>query len=290
MTDSIHKPFGATLFSRALYTSWCHVPRYELLFDCGEGCALHLGNNTANVRKIFLGHGHGDHVLGLIGFIGARNNAQGMSRNEATRHHNKALEIFYPVGDTSIEQIAEFCAFRNRDWLRYDLKWTPIPVGAKIDIGKNLWVESFETIHHSGLSLGYVIRERRKRLKPEYVGKNIRELLSSGTVTPNFINEEHVVNLFAYCLDAYDFGKNADLTGCEHAVMDCTFINKDDRNTDDPTHFTIDEALTFCHNNDIDNMYAAHVSPRYDGQPVTASFVSEVTTIHKLDTMMPNQI
>ena len=44
--------------------------------------------------------------------------------------------------------------------------------------------------------------------------------------------------------------------------MDCTFINAEDR--DDPTHFTLDEAYKFCQCIGIKNMYAAHLSGRYN--------------------------
>lgn len=289
MSDNSHKPFGATLFSRALYSSWCHVPRYEILFDCGEGCALNLGNDSVNVQKIFLGHGHGDHTLGLISFIGARNNAQGISRNPKTRDHNKPLEIFYPAGDKSIEEIISFCSNRHKAWLRYDLDWTPIQVGSEIDIGTNTYIKAFEMAHQvKDLTLGYVIRENRKRLKPEYEGRDIRQLIAEGKIDKSRMSEEYSANLFAYCLDSCEMRAGADLWKCEHAVMDCTFLDKNDRT--DITHFTIDEALLYCHNIGIKNMYAAHVSPRYDGRDVKASFTSEITTVHSIDSMKPNKI
>lgn len=282
---------GATIFSRGLYSSWCHLHRYNILFDCGEGCATALGNETSNITKIFLGHGHGDHTLGLPSFIGCRNSGRGMSKNPDTRDHNKPLEIFYPAGDNpSISDLRDFIMSRNINWLRYDLKWTPIKIGDEIEIAKNTFVCAFETKHQKhGLTLGYVVREYRSRLKPEYRDKDIRTLLASGTVNRDSINETYGANHFAYCLDAYDIPAGHGLVDCAHVIMDCTFLNKNDRT--DPTHFTIDESLLFCHNNGIKNMYAAHISPRYDSYTYrAASFKSDITAVHILDNTKVNFI
>ena len=50
--------------------------------------------------------------------------------------------------------------------------------------------------------------------------------------------------------------KDADI-----AVMDCTFLNPDDR--DDPTHFTFDEAVAVARSANVQTMIAAHISSRY---------------------------
>jgi ribonuclease BN (tRNA processing enzyme) len=57
------------------------------------------------------------------------------------------------------------------------------------------------------------------------------------------------------------------------------------------THFTMDEALGFCHNTGIKNMYAAHISPRYDGcSKIAPSFSSDITAVYIMDNTCPNQI
>jgi ribonuclease Z len=247
-----------------------------------------LGNETANVTKIFITHGHGDHALGLISIIGARNNAHGMSRNPDTQSHNKSLEIFYPRNAVGMDKIIEFVEERCKGWLRYNLKWIYIDAGAQIDLGFNTHVEAFEMLHTPrDPTLGYVIKENRKRLRSEFVGLNIREILASGKVNKDQLNEEYSFNLFAYCLDAYQI--NANLWDCEHVVMDCTFLDKDDRT--DITHFTFDESLEYCRIHNIKNMYAAHVSSRYDKtNNVPISVEENGTTVHWINNMKPNLI
>jgi ribonuclease BN (tRNA processing enzyme) len=53
-----------------------------------------------------------------------------------------------------------------------------------------------------------------------------------------------------------------DLMDVKDIIMDCTFLNAEDR--DDPTHFTLDEAYNFCQDIRAKNIYAAHLSGRYN--------------------------
>lgn len=258
-----------SIFSKALYSSWCNVPEYNILFDCGEGCATHLGNTLAGVEYIFLSHSHGDHVLGLPSVIGCRNSGRGISRNVDTMDHNKPLTVYYPA-DNDMHDLISFVRGRNSAWLRYDLEFVPIKAGFELDLGNKRFVRAFNMRHQNNKStLGYVIYENRTRLKPEYRGKDIPALLKSG-VSRDQLNELYRANLFAYCLDSSKIVDVNEISACECAVMDCTFIDESDRT--DKTHFTLDEALKVCNDAGVKKMYAAHQSGRYDYNEVVAKF------------------
>lgn len=282
---------NVTIFSRALYSSWCHHPTHDLLFDCGEGCATHLGNSMPGIDKIFLSHDHGDHTLGLFSFIGCRNNCQGTSKNADTMgEHNKPLTIYYPKESRNIGDIIEFVEKRYGGWLRYKLTWVPIEIGFELELGKDTYLRAFETKHNlkPGASLAYVIYTNRTKLKPEFVGKDIPALIKSGVnkadLTMNFR-----ANLFAYCLDAFNIPNAEELRNCDSVIMDCTFLRMADRT--DPTHFTIDEALHLCHEMRVKTMYAAHISPRYDNfEKIAPSFESEFTGCCVLSNKNINEI
>jgi phosphoribosyl 1,2-cyclic phosphodiesterase len=123
-------------------------------------------------------------------------------------------------------------------------------------------VRAFNMKHQKNKStLGYVIYENRTRLKPEFRGKDIPELLKGG-FTRDDINESYRANLFAYCLDAYQIPDYEQLYDIKDIIMDCTFLNLEDR--DDPTHFTLDEAYDFCQGIRAKNIYMAHISGRYN--------------------------
>jgi ribonuclease Z len=259
---------NGTLFSKGLYSSWCHLPQFELMFDAGEGAATYLENDLANVTRIFIGHHHGDHTLGLPSIIGCRNMCQGMSRNPETRGHNKPLEIFYPKnsGRESMRNLLGFIEERNGSWLRYDIKFTAIEPGFELEIAKNTFVQSFRVLHDKNHTcLGYRIIEKRKKLKVEFIGEDIAALKRSGF--KGEVMEHYTANLFAYVLDAYGIPNESILTDCKTVVMDCTFVDPIDR--DDPTHFTLDEATDLCIRNRVGAMIVGHVSPRYDSADVS---------------------
>lgn len=249
--------------SKALYSSWCYHETYSTLFDCGEGCATSLANALPGVERLFFSHGHGDHALGLPSFIGCRNSAQGTSRNtETMADHNKPLTIFYPEDNDLFGDLFDFCGKRYDKWLRYKLDLQAIGPGFEFKVGKNVFIRAIEMRHQkNGTTLGYVIYENRTRLKSEFLGKNIPELIKSG-IDKSTINESYRANLFAYCLDSYAIVNPKEISECANVVMDCTFLRKEDRT--DMTHFTLDEALTVCKSVGVKHVLAAHVSPRYD--------------------------
>lgn len=259
-----------SIFSKALYSSWCYDKTRNLMFDCGEGAATNIGNCLAGIDKIFIGHSHGDHTLGLPSIIGCRNAGRGISRNIDTQDHNKPLTVYYPEDNYLMKDLISFCKSRAGNWLRYDLKFVAINDGFELDLGNKQFVRAFTMRHQKNAStLGYVIYENRNRLKPEFRGQDIPSLLKNG-LTKDVMNESYRANLFAYCLDAYDIPDRSQLTDCKDVVMDCTFVNEKDR--DDTTHFTIDEAIKICDDVGVKKIYAAHLSGRYDYNEVAKDY------------------
>lgn len=259
-----------SIFSKALYSNWCYDKTRDILFDCGEGAATTIGNCLAGIDKIFIGHDHGDHVFGLPAIIGARNAGRGISRNEDTMDTNKPLTVYYPEDNYLMKDLIDFVKKRNGNWLRYKLDFVPIYAGFELVLDNKQIVRAFNMQHQKNKStLGYVVYENRTRLKPEFRGKDIPSILKSG-LTREDINESYRANLFAYCLDAYNIPDIKELTDCKDVIMDCTFINADDR--DDPTHFTLDEAAKVCKDAGIKKMYAAHLSGRYNYNEVAKDY------------------
>jgi ribonuclease Z len=263
------KPINVSIFSKALYSSWCNHQTTNTLFDCGEGCATHIGNSLAGIERIFLSHDHGDHTLGLPSVIGCRNAGRGVSRNEDTYNNNKPLTVYYPYDNFLMESLIQFIDVRYKNWLRYKLEFVPIGDGGEVPIGNNQFVRAFEMLHQKKkTTLGYVIYEKRRRLKKEFVGQDIPALLKSG-IDKDSINETYRANLFGYCLDAFKIDGDQ-LKDCDNVIMDCTFIDERDR-TDD-THYSLEEARRFCADLNVKNMYAAHLSGRYNYNELVAQY------------------
>jgi ribonuclease Z len=216
-----------------------------------------MGNFVYGVENVFISHQHGDHILGLPSLVGIRNSARG--------DKEKPLNVFYPKDNSSVRDLEDFIWKRNRH-LSYELNFVPIEQGFKFIIDNTRYIEAFNMSHQkNATTLGYAIREHRSRLKAEFVGKNIPELLKAGVIK-TALNENYTANVFAYCLDSCGFDYS-NIANADLAIMDCTFINKNDR--DDLTHFTLDEAKSICHDAGVKKMVAAHFSPRYHNIDIT---------------------
>lgn len=243
---------GIEIFSKGLYSSWCMHRPTRSLFDCGEGLATYMGNFVYAIENVFISHQHGDHILGLPSLIGIRNSARG--------DKEKPLNVFYPADNDSIVDLINFIKSRNNR-LSYELNFHPIEPGFKFHIDDKRYIRAFKMSHQKyKTTLGYVVGETRSRLKPEFVGQNIGELLKANPSLKGNLNVSYEANVFAYCLDSSAFTA-MEIEGADHAVMDCTFLDSKDR--DDMTHFTLDEAKAICKYAKVKNMIAAHVSPRY---------------------------
>jgi ribonuclease Z len=258
----VNNGLNISIFSKALYSNWCHDKTRNILFDAGEGAATSIGNHLAGIDKIFITHDHGDHTLGLPSIVGCRNAGRGMSRNKDTMDANKPLTVYYPEDNYLMSDLIKFVKARTDGWLRYGLKFIPISAGFELDIGNKQFVRAFNMKHQKNkTTLGYVIYENRTRLKKEYQGLDIPSFIRKGMKSSDF-NETYRANLFAYCLDAYQIPDYDQLYDVKDIIMDCTFFNLEDR--DDPTHFTLDEAYDFCQGIRAKNIYMAHISGRYN--------------------------
>ena len=51
-----------TGYSKAMYSTWFYYKPARLLFDAGEGVASALGNFIFGIERIFISHGHHDHI------------------------------------------------------------------------------------------------------------------------------------------------------------------------------------------------------------------------------------
>ncbi|MCK4570957.1 MBL fold metallo-hydrolase, partial [Candidatus Bipolaricaulota bacterium] len=161
------------MYSKALYSTWIYYSADRILFDAGEGASSILGNKSFAIRRIFLSHGHADHISGLIGLVNIRNNAMG--------DKEKQLSVYYPKDNFLITEMIRFISRTNRR-LDYQLEWIPIEPGDRIellDCQMPRYVEAFPTVHvHNEVSLGYNVVEIRHRLKPELAGLSQEDIVA----------------------------------------------------------------------------------------------------------------
>lgn len=247
-------------YSKALYSSWLYYSPDRILFDAGESVSSIMGNKSFAIEKVFLSHGHTDHIAGLISLINIRNNAMGDKK--------KPLDIYYPRNNFHISEMMNYL-FKTNSNIRYQLNWFPLNPGESVqvfgeeDSRSARCVSSFRTEHSKGeVSLGYNVVETRQRLKSKYRDlsqKEIEELVHSkgrDEVVKNYQQK-----LFTYGGDSVPLDP-AKVEETEILCHDCTFLDEADRKQF--KHATLREAIQVGKAANVrKKLICMHISSRY---------------------------
>ena len=246
-------------FSRALFSTWLYHKRFNILFDCGEGVATALQNKVFGIRRVFLSHGHADHIAGLVNLLNIRNLGAG--------DQTAPLQIYYPNNNKLLEFMLDYLTRTQKD-LSFPLEWIPMEPGQrfKLDDQKGyIYLETFETKHSQRqLSLGYNIIETRRCLKPEYVGltqsqlnnviwekgkdeiaENVEKIIFSFGGDSRPINPQAVKNTLFLCHEA-------------------TYMAKEDDERDFQQHSFLEEVLENAREANVETLLLMHTSLRYN--------------------------
>lgn len=241
-------------YSRGLFSNWLWHRTLHLVVDAGEGLQLGLGTRVLAPTHLLITHGHADHTLGLPGFVAARRFGIG--------DPEKPLTIVHPEGSRGVE-VAR--GTLERQWPRasFPVTWIGASPGFETAFGKNKALRAFAADHGSAdLALGYLILERRRRLKPEFQGgaeSDIRQLVSERG--RDALMEDYSQILFAHTGDSMPLDpslfRNADLL-----VHDGTFLVEEDRR--ERIHATTAEAITVAREAGARTLVLQHLSVRYE--------------------------
>ena len=248
------------MYSKGLYSTWIYYSADRILFDAGEGASSILGNKAFAVRRVFLSHGHADHIGGLVGLINIRNNAMG--------DREKELTIYYPKGNYLVTEMMGFIARTNRR-LSYPLEWVPLEPGDRVELLAGQlprYVEAFPTVHvHNEVSLGYNVVEVRHRLKPELAGAPEEEIVARVKAEGSeSVTEYYDQKLFSYGGDSVAI-KPAYVADTEILCHDTTFLDEEDRK--EYKHATLAEAIACAREARVKKeLLCVHISSRYKGK------------------------
>jgi ribonuclease Z len=163
-----HQHAGLTIegYSRAAVQSYWRIPELKLGFDLGAQPWDFMGTPTWMVT-----HTHLDHVAALPVYVARRR----MMRMEPP-------QLYLPA--EALEDVRRLLLIMQRlDRGRMICQLNGVKPGDEIELSREHVVTAFATTHTIP-SLGYVVWDRRNKLKDEYIGlpgEKIRDLRLAGT-------------------------------------------------------------------------------------------------------------
>jgi ribonuclease Z len=185
----VHQHAGLTVegYSRAAVQTYWRIPELKLGFDLGAQPWDFMGTPTWMIT-----HTHLDHVAALPVYVARRR----MMRMEPPT-------LYLPK--EALEDVRRLLLVMHRlDRGRMICQLNGLVAGDEIELSRELVITAFPTVHTIP-SLGYVVWDRRFKLKEEYhglPGERIRDLRLSGTV----VTREVRTPLVAYTGDTSPAG------------------------------------------------------------------------------------
>jgi ribonuclease Z len=206
----------------------------------------------------FVTHGHLDHIAALPVYVARRR----MMKMDPPRIYMPAEMI------DSVQRILRL--FTRLDRGRMPCELLPLEPGAEIELGRELVVTASAT-KHTVPSLGYVVWERRHKLKPEYqglAGEQIRDIRLGGQE----VTSEQRKPIVAYLGDTAPAGLDNCPAMYEAKILICemTFVSPEHRKAKIHKfgHMHLDDFVERSGRFKNELIVAAHFSTRYHANVV----------------------
>lgn len=251
----VYKNLTIEGFSRAAVQTYWRIPELKVGFDLGAQPWSFMGTPNWLVS-----HTHIDHVSALPIYVSRRR----MMRMEPPT-------IYLP--ETAIEPVERILRLVSRlDRGRLPCTLLPLRPGEEIELSREL-VVTVSSTRHTVPSLGFVIWERRRKLKPEYQeleGTQIRDLRLSGVE----VTQETRVPRVAYLGDSAPEGLDAcpAMYEAEVLIMEMTFVAPSHRKERIHKfgHMHLDDLLERRDRFRNQMVIASHFSTRYHSRQIRA--------------------
>lgn len=240
-------------YSRAAVQSYWRIPELSLGFDLGLQPWSFMGT-----ERWFVSHGHLDHIAALPVYVARR------------RMMKMEPPVIYAPEEILDNIKALLAAMQRLDRGRLPCELIGVAPGEEIELSREL-VVSVHATTHTVPSVGYVVWDRRKKLKPEYAdleGHQIRDLRLAGTEVSREVREP----LVAYLGDSSPKGldNSPDMYQAKILIAEMTFVAPEHRKEKihKHGHMHLDDWVDRAAMFENELVIAAHLSTRYHPRQV----------------------
>jgi ribonuclease Z len=235
-------------YSRAAVQTYWRIPELKLGFDLGA-----QPWDFMSTPAWFVSHGHLDHIAALPVYVARRR----MMRMEPPR-------IYLP--EHAVEWVDRLLkCVRHLDRGRLPCELIGVRAGDEIELSRELVVGAAATTH-TVTSLGYIVWERRRKLKAEFshlTGDQIRDLRLAGTD----VTHEVRIPLVAYLGDSSPAGldNNPAMYEAKTLIVEMTFVAPSHRKDKihKHGHMHLDDFVERQDRFKNERIIATHFSTRY---------------------------
>jgi ribonuclease Z len=196
-------------FSRAAVQTYWRIPELKIGFDVGAQPWIFMG-----LPRLCLSHTHMDHILSLPAYVARR----------------RMMKMEPPVIYLPAEAVGNvknlLTAYSRLDYGGLPCELVGVVAGNEFEISRELVISVVPTFH-SIPSVGYIVWERRKKLKDEYLtltSDEIRELALSGVEVSRELRMPKVAYLGDSTARALD--ETPTMYDAEILIMEMSFVAK----------------------------------------------------------------
>lgn len=249
----VHDGITVEGYSRAAVQTYWRIPEFRLGFDLGAQPWDFMGTATWLVS-----HTHLDHIAALPVYV-------------ARRRMMKMTPPTIYVPGHALDTIQQFLRSVERlDRGRLPCTLLPVKDGDEIELSRELVITAHRTAHTIP-SLGYIVWQRRRKLKSDYqqlTGEQIRDLRLSGVE----VSTELRVPQLAYLGDSRPEGldNNPDMYRARILIAEMTFVAPDHRKDliHKHGHIHLDDVVARRDRFENDRIIFAHFSTRYHDRQI----------------------
>lgn len=248
-------------YSTALFSTWYFVEELGILFDAGDGITSNLLQKSRKIKYVFISHADRDHLTGLLQ-LNQLNARPGFPK------------IYYPKDAKSITTLEIFS--KKFDDQVAATEWIPLTERQEVEIKKDILVTAIKNHHVISpdsiiKSTGYLIQNRKHKLKQEYLGLTQKEIIElRKSIGENELTEEIRENLLGYSGDTpvenFSIWNNT-----ETLIHEATFLNRAemaDNDTRRNKHSVLEDVIQAASAINIKRLIIGHVSSRYKPEEI----------------------